>query len=359
MAFPTTGVIETFTGANNTTPPNANWTNMLNTLKIQSNACTGGTAGALNVGAWDTATFGAASEVFATISTVTNDEVSLAIRTTTLNIGTCDGYILDINLNDSPDTWDINEMLNGGWTTLATTTQNVASGEKIGLSAIGTALKAYYYTGGAWTEKLSTTDSTYGSAGYIGLCCYGTNLRIDDFGGGTFVSSSSSSQSSSKSSSSKSSSSKSSSSKSSSSISSSRSSSKSSSSSSQSSSKSSSSSSVSSSKSSSSSSQSSSSVSSSKSSSSKSSSSSSQSSSSVSSSKSSSSKSSSSKSSSSKSSSSKSSSSSSQSSSYDVFRYEFNDLERTRNFAEIRKSSSLIITRSRSFISNKRKTTFK
>jgi hypothetical protein len=195
MAFPTTSVIETFTGANGTSPPNSNWTNIYNTVAIQSNRAAPVTLDDIGIAGWDTATFGADSEVYMTIPSVPagNDgSCFLFLRGTTLSITTVDGYIAGVDRTTATDTLTLEELLNGGTTALSSTTQNVSAGDKIGLEAIGTALKMYYCpSGGSWTQKISTSDGTYTSAGYIGLGIYNSGAGVymsgDDFGGGTVV----------------------------------------------------------------------------------------------------------------------------------------------------------------------------
>jgi hypothetical protein len=182
LAFPTTSVIENFTGSNGTAPPNANWTALYNNIQIQSNQGTG--TGTSNIAAWDTSTFGPDCEAYVTITTI-NGSYYLYVRGTTLSVATVDGYLLLVN----GSSWDIQEVLNAVGTSLSTGTQAVANGEGVGLEAIGTALKAYHYTSGAWNQTpiVSTSDGTYADAGYIMLGCGNTTIRMDDFGGGTVV----------------------------------------------------------------------------------------------------------------------------------------------------------------------------
>jgi hypothetical protein len=48
--------------------------------------------------------------------------------------------------------------------------QEFAAGDKLGLQMIGSTISAYYQAAGnSWTLLGSVTDSTYSSAGYIGL----------------------------------------------------------------------------------------------------------------------------------------------------------------------------------------------
>jgi hypothetical protein len=64
------------------------------------------------------------------------------------------------------------------------------NGDKAGIECIGSTIKGYQYTSGAWTEKISRSDATYGSTGYLGMVQNntGTSPIMDDFSGGTVVS---------------------------------------------------------------------------------------------------------------------------------------------------------------------------
>lgn len=191
MAFPTTSVIEQFTGTSGTSPPNANWTNVYNGIQIQSNQGAGSQSGDSNLTSWDTSTFGPDMEGYFTIGTIDpSGGLGFGLRTTTLSISTVDGYLCHVDTSTSPDTFSIDEVLNGGTTNISSTTTNVVAGEKIGAEIIGNGtnnIKMYHYTGGAWSQKLTGTDTTYQSAGYLMLYIYGTTARVDDLGGGTVV----------------------------------------------------------------------------------------------------------------------------------------------------------------------------
>jgi hypothetical protein len=188
MAFPTTGILETFSAANGTSPPSANWTNALEGIECQSGVAapvTGGTND--NVAFWNAALFGPDCEAYCTITDL-DGYFYLLLRSTTLVIDTFDGYGLVCDRSTSPDDWVVQELLNGGATTIASATQNLSVNDKVGFEAIGSNLKAYHYTGGAWnpTPIISTSDSTYTAAGYVGIDLY-NNANLDDFGGGTVV----------------------------------------------------------------------------------------------------------------------------------------------------------------------------
>ena len=77
-------------------------------------------------------------------------------------------------------------------TQLATTSRTLNPGDSIGLQVIGTAIKAYYKSGGGvWTvvSALNTTNSSYSGSGRL-IFASGTgvtNTLFDDFSGGTVL----------------------------------------------------------------------------------------------------------------------------------------------------------------------------
>jgi hypothetical protein len=77
---------------------------------------------------------------------------------------------------------------NGGFTQLgAAITQNFATGEKLGLEAIGSTIAVYRFASAVWSQLSTRSDSTYTTAGKIGMFCDNTTTKLDDFGGGTVV----------------------------------------------------------------------------------------------------------------------------------------------------------------------------
>jgi hypothetical protein len=196
MAFPTTSVLDDFNRSNEGPPPSANWTDLLNGMEVVSNACKGDNGGDANVSLWDAATYGADCEAYLTITTRGSNLQLLYLfaRCTTLNIATFDGYDVEYTVVDgvNNDTVIINRIDNGVTTQLgATITLEFANGDKLGIEAIGSTIKAYRCpSGGSWGDISSggRSDSSYGSAGYVGLGCYSNTYVLDDFGGGTVVS---------------------------------------------------------------------------------------------------------------------------------------------------------------------------
>ena len=75
---------------------------------------------------------------------------------------------------------------NNSETSLSLAAGSVSAGDKIAIVCRGPTIQGWHYTGGTWTLKISATDSTYASAGKVGLQAQGsTALRLDDLYAGT------------------------------------------------------------------------------------------------------------------------------------------------------------------------------
>jgi hypothetical protein len=83
----------------------------------------------------------------------------------------------------SNDTLEILEILDGGSAVIATTTFEATANDQFFFEAIGSTLTIYING----TQRLQTTDATYGAAGYIGLDVAYDVWRVGEFGGGTVV----------------------------------------------------------------------------------------------------------------------------------------------------------------------------
>ena len=196
MAFPTTGILDDF---NRSSPASlgANWSVLQQFLGTGDLAITSNQA--YNDKAignsyvfmyWNVAPYGPDCEVYMTLATAipnsTADSFISALRIQEPT-GSWDGYALTVNPASGTEVWSISRVDNEVFTQLgATASQAVVNGDKVGFEAIVSTLKGYL---GSWTEILSRTDSTYGSAGYLGFYGTGTVVtwRYDDFGGGTIA----------------------------------------------------------------------------------------------------------------------------------------------------------------------------
>ncbi len=194
MAFPTTGVLDAFTRADNT-DLGANWTTTVlvgdSAISIVSNQ-----AGYADVDSsfrdeyWNPATFGPDCEVYYTVATkpLVTTPVYLFLRLQSPGTSEVDGYYCEIVNQVATDDGGIYRLDNGVFTQLgASLSQEWSDGDGLGFEAIGSAIKAYRRSSGTWSELASRTDATYGSAGNIGIGIQGHTPRLDDFGGGTVV----------------------------------------------------------------------------------------------------------------------------------------------------------------------------
>lgn len=192
MPFPTTSILDVFTDTNGVDLPvhDANWSTLAGTsvLEVQDNAATGSVAAACS-GYRNNANFGPDCEVFATIATLPANGAftNLFIR---LNETTFNGYSLVLSHLAGTDTIHISRVDAGVPTQLgAANNQELAAGDAVGMSCVGSTLQAYYKpSGGSWAPLGTTrTDATYSAAGRAGLYVDGAVIRVDDFGGGTVV----------------------------------------------------------------------------------------------------------------------------------------------------------------------------
>jgi hypothetical protein len=190
-AFPDNGVLETFTGTDTTTPPNANWTNAnilgCTGLDIEDNAVTGTTSSQNCGGYWDTTSFNADQEGFATIVNISSGvRGDILLRLANIGVGTTDGYA--VSWQDAAATVTIYRIDNGTATALgAAISQTITTTDKLGGRAVGDQICAWFSDdGGAWVELACRTDATYSAGGFIGLNLNGNTGvgMMDDFGGG-------------------------------------------------------------------------------------------------------------------------------------------------------------------------------
>ena len=184
MAFPTTGVLDTFNRANG--DPGPNWTSPawlgLHKFQILSNQVQFTTIGDEGDGYWNPATFGPDAEAYTLIPTISFGG-SLLIRLGSPG-ASVNGYRLQFGAS-----FQILYRLDGGVVTQlgATITATVSDGDSIGIDSVGSTLTAYRKNAGAWATLETRPDATYSAAGYVGMTSSQDFVRVDDFGGGTVV----------------------------------------------------------------------------------------------------------------------------------------------------------------------------
>jgi hypothetical protein len=194
MAFPTTGILDNFNRSNeDPLSDGGKWSNgpftgLLN-HKVVSNQCLASVsaAGEANMYRSDQ-TYGPDSEAFVTVVTIspTNDDVMLFLRCQSPGTTGFDGYMVALDIA-SPSVTKIFRIDNEATTLLgAAITTAWANGDAVGAEAIGSTIAAYRKpSGGSWAQLGTRSDSTYGSAGNIGMYIEDVDFVTDDFGGGT------------------------------------------------------------------------------------------------------------------------------------------------------------------------------
>lgn len=207
MAFPTTSVLTSFTGADeDPLSEGGNWSGPIlatrgQLRRVGNQAAPGTTGSATRQSYWSLATFGPDTEVYGTVAAkgANGTYWDLAARIQTPNVsGTTDMYQLEVTTQSGTDTWDIYRIVNDSGTLLsAVGTQEITAGDKIGFEVLGSGatvtLRAWYYNGTSWTQigadVTDTSASRITAAGYIGLEANTLSgaQRLDDFGGGTVV----------------------------------------------------------------------------------------------------------------------------------------------------------------------------
>lgn len=182
--FPSIPVVESFTGVNGTTPPNADWTNELlvrdglHGFAIQGNAATGRDSNNEHTAWYNRRIYGpnmAASIEVPTLPGATK-YVGLLLRTIlpgTANWLAWGIYLQDNNLKiyrDAPA---------GALDTTVSVTWS--AGDTLGAVLAGGHIEGWQKSGGVWTKRAETDHAYAGSAGYAGLWIDGNTGRLDNF----------------------------------------------------------------------------------------------------------------------------------------------------------------------------------
>ncbi len=177
-------LISDFTGADeNPLSEGGNWANLntsSNPLQRLSNAATA-SVNADSASYWTPANFGADLEAYVTITSPATSPAGLIGRIQGEGgAATWDGYVV----RASTLSLQIGRVDNGVITLLVNTgSVTIASGDKLGMRISGSAIEAWKQLSGSsvWNLVATTTDTTYASAGKIGLFCTSTSIGMDDF----------------------------------------------------------------------------------------------------------------------------------------------------------------------------------
>lgn len=180
----TTPILDNFNRANG--DAGANWTDLLGALDINSNQGAGNTT--QNVSYWNVRTYGANMEAWIEVPTKPADTALMDIGVRIADVGsiaTVDGYSARVAPVSGTDVLSLQRITNGAGTTLASVNQEFASGDSLGIRAVGSRIELWWRSGsGLWQLMTTATDSTYTAGGYISLTIVGTTCRVDNFAGG-------------------------------------------------------------------------------------------------------------------------------------------------------------------------------
>lgn len=184
---PTDAVLDGFNGPNG--PVGSSWSVMKPTSFAPMNISNGqavdssSTLYAWNF--WNPTTFGD-SEAYVTVATYSGtDTIRIGARVTNGGTASYSGYFVSIS---TAGAWSIIRITNGGSpvTLKSGPTQALASGDRIGITVVGTVITAWHDTGSGWQQVTSydtSGDTTKYTAG--NLAVEFRSSVLDDFGGGT------------------------------------------------------------------------------------------------------------------------------------------------------------------------------
>ena len=188
MGFPTTPILDNFNRADGGV--GSNWTDgpdggTYGGMNISGNVCV--TASGDSWDYWNAATYGPDCEVYLTDPTIGGNS-ELGLRMTAIGTTGLDCYWM---ARETPLLFNIQRADNDVFTQLgADISQAFGVGDSFGLEAIGPVLTAFFKAAaGSWVPMTdgARTDTTYNTAGYLGLYMNSPFSTTDDFGGGTHV----------------------------------------------------------------------------------------------------------------------------------------------------------------------------
>lgn len=170
----------------------ANWTDLLNGLDILTNQA-GAPSVADHLTFYNAVQYAADQEAYVTFNLSPSDGATAGIYVRlqgTGSIATLDGYAAILIRQAGTDIVQVYRLDNAVGTQLgANISQEFVNGDGILLRARGTTLTVIHIsTGGVETVIGERTDSTYNLAGYTALACNNTQVRFDNFGGGSLLS---------------------------------------------------------------------------------------------------------------------------------------------------------------------------
>jgi hypothetical protein len=194
MAFPTTGILDDFNRADSPLPTLSSWTANIyqgsnDFLEIFGNQCRCGQLAFGN--AFFDIGLNNDQEVYCTIAALGAVGDVLALYARIQNPGEPDAsaWIGQVTIRAGADEWQIFEMPNS--TTFiqrgGTGLNDLAVGDGVGFSVIGTDIRLMQRSGGVWADRVTAVQSEQPMGSVIGLELQNTAWVVDDFGGGSFA----------------------------------------------------------------------------------------------------------------------------------------------------------------------------
>jgi hypothetical protein len=177
-------LISDFTGADeNPLSEGGNWANLNSSgspLQRISNAVAGSAAADCH-SYWTPANFGPDLEAYATLPNVVGNVGIVARVQGEGGAGTWDGY--RVRAVGGSNTAQSSVVTNATVTVLISVAQTWSANDKIGMRVEGSTIQMWRQAAGSgdWNLMATAVDTTYSSAGKIGLNCGSTTVRIDDF----------------------------------------------------------------------------------------------------------------------------------------------------------------------------------
>lgn len=192
MAFPTTSVLDAFTGADED-PIATNWSGPTRPTggqlrRVSNQLARQVAAGTSYHSYYDISTFDADCEAWMTVATVpTAGGCSVTARIVNPNAATVHYYQFTFTAGTG---WRMFVVTNNGYTQIGSTVASpaMANGDSIGIECVGSSIRGHHKTGGSWSQIMAVTNSTIATGGYIGVELHDDSAqRADDFGGGNIV----------------------------------------------------------------------------------------------------------------------------------------------------------------------------
>lgn len=187
MAFPLTGILDTFSGSL------SNWINSQfgdNDLTISGGGVTGPSGVLWGGGAWYWG-FSADMEAYATMAAVPGSGEVMSIWARCQNTDTVTGGLTGYGLfftGPAAGSWSLVRCVNNDTSDVVTSGSLTASaGDSFGISVVGSTITAYYKATGSntWSVLGSGTRTDITGAGRIGLEVQNNTGKWDNFGGGS------------------------------------------------------------------------------------------------------------------------------------------------------------------------------